>query len=686
MSKYLVIVESPAKAKTIEKFLGRNYKVLASIGHVRDLPKSKLGVDIENNFEPQYINIRGKGDKIKELKSAAKKAEKVFLATDPDREGEAIAWHLAHILNLPEGEKCRIAFHEITKEAVKSAITQPESIKVNLVDAQQARRILDRLVGYSISPILWRKIRKGLSAGRVQSVATRLIVDREIEIRNFVPEEYWTIDTLLKAKKGHKTEFELISKDSKKLVIDNGETADQVESDLTSGSYKIKEITKKVKNRSPYPCFTTSSLQQEAANRYGFTTKKTMMIAQQLYEGVDVKGEGTIGLITYMRTDSTRISDEAKTALKAFISENYSDQYINEKTRKQSTKKNAQDAHEAIRPTGVQRTPQATSESLTKEQLQLYTLIWERFVASEMSDAEFDSVTVDVSCGVYGLRANGLTMKFDGFMKVYSFSSYSENILPAFEVDETLELQSLDKVQHFTQPPARYTEASLVKEMEEKGIGRPSTYAPTISTILSRGYVDREKKALKPTELGEIINEIMTSYFPNIINADFTADLETKLDIVEEGELRWKSMIETFYGPFAETVQQADQSIEKVDLTEMTDIVCEKCGQFMNIKHGRFGKFLACSNYPECTNTKPILNEIGVKCPVCEVGEVVERKTKKLKNFYGCNTFPACTFVSWNKPTGAKCPECNAYLIEKKTKSKHEIQCSNKDCKYTEKL
>lgn len=686
MSKNLVIVESPAKAKTIEKFLGKNYKVMASIGHIRDLPKSKLGVDIENDFEPQYINIRGKGDKIKELKSAAKKVDHVFLATDPDREGEAIAWHLAYLLGIDPLTPCRVSFHEITKDAVKTAIQHPRELNLSLVDAQQARRIMDRLVGYSISPVLWRKVRKGLSAGRVQSVATKLIVDRETVIRNFIKEEYWSIEAELKKKSGEVASFELIGKGGKKLPINQGNEADAIEKELEGVDYIVKNVTQKVKHRSPSPCFTTSSLQQEAANRYGYTTKKTMMIAQQLYEGVDIKGEGSVGLITYMRTDSTRISEEARGSLRTYITENFSEDFLNQKARKQTSKKNAQEAHEAIRPTYVLKTPVAVAESLTKEQLQLYTLIWERFVASEMADAAFDSLTIDVANGAYDFRANGSRMTFPGFMKVYTSATYTETILPSYEEGEVLKPQSLEKEQHFTQPPARYTEASLVKEMEELGIGRPSTYAPTISTIISRGYVDREKKSLKPTELGEITNDIMNQFFLEIINVDFTAKLENDLDRVEAGEEVWKRLIRDFYPPFADAVVQADAAIEKVDLTEKTDIPCEKCGEMMNIKHGRFGKFLACSNYPTCQHTKPILNEIGVKCPVCGIGEVVERKTKKLKNFYGCSRFPECRFVSWNKPMERKCPTCGEYLFEKITKSKHEIQCSDKNCKYVEKI
>lgn len=682
MAKNLVIVESPAKAATIEKFLGKDYKVLASVGHLRDLPKSTMGVDLENNFEPKYINIRGKGDKIKELKAAAKKAEKVLLATDPDREGEAIAWHLAHILGVDIESPCRVVFHEITKSTIKSAIKNTATIDMNLVDAQQGRRVLDRLVGYTISPILWRKLRKGLSAGRVQSVATRLIVDRENEIRNFVSVEYWTVKADLINSQKNITEFDLVSLKGKKPEINDEESVNKIEEALLKEEFLVKSIGKKVKKRSPYPPFTTSSLQQEASNRLGFTTKKTMMIAQQLYEGIAVKGEGTVGLITYMRTDSTRISDEAKESIKNYVSENLGDKYLNSKARKQKDKKNAQDAHEAIRPTSVERTPAKILDSLSKDALALYRLIWERFVASEMADAEFDSVTVDVQAGDYGLRANGSVLKFDGFMKIYSGATYNDRLLPEFVEGEKLSLKDIQKLQHFTQPPARYTEASLVKEMEEKGIGRPSTYSPTISTILSRGYVEREKKNLKPTELGEIINEIMVTYFPEIVNVDFTAGLENKLDGVESGDIQWKAMISEFYQPFEKTVQEADEKIEKLDLSEKTDIECEKCGSFMNIKQGKFGKFLACSNYPECKNTKAILTTIGIKCPLCGEGDVVERKTKKMKSFYGCSRFPDCRYVSWDKPTGEKCPECSEPLVSKTVKGQETVKCSNKECKY----
>jgi len=682
MSKYLVIVESPAKAKTIEKFLGRNYKVKASIGHVRDLPKSKMGIDTENDFDPNYITIRGKGPVIKELRTAAKKADKIFLATDPDREGEAIAWHLAFLLNIDPEEACRVSFHEITKDAIKAAIKIPKKIDQSLVDAQQARRILDRLVGYGISPLLWRKIRKGLSAGRVQSVATKMICDKESLIKAFVPEEYWEINSKLISSTKKTFDAQFKGKDGKKLPINNQAEADAILSDLEKNEYEITNINKKVKTRSPQACFTTSSLQQEASSRFGFSTKKTMMIAQQLYEGINVKGAGTVGLITYMRTDSVRISEEARELRKEFIEENYQNNYVSNTERKKTNKKSSQDAHEAIRPTSVMRVPDEISESLSKDQHKLYKLIWERFVAHGMSNAEFDSVSVELMNGHYEFKANGTQLKFDGFLKVYTYTSVKENILPDLEVGETCKLKKIDPSQHFTQPPARFTEASLVKEMEEKGIGRPSTYAPTISTILSRGYVEREKKALMPTELGELINEIMESYFDSIVNVSFTADREEEFDSVENGNVEWKDVIRNFYGPFEKLLSHAEEEIEKVDLTEETDIDCDKCGEKMVIKYGRFGKFMACSNYPECKNTKPILKEIGIKCPLCKDGEVVERKTKKFRTFYGCSTFPDCRFVTWDKPTGEVCPDCGEFLVEKRTKKEHNIKCSSKTCKY----
>lgn len=685
MAKHLIIVESPAKAKTIEKFLGKNYQVLASVGHVRDLPKSKIGVNVEKDFEPEYINIRGKGDVIKALRSAAKKADRVFLATDPDREGEAIAWHLGTILNLPQEEPCRIEFHEITKEAVKEAIHHPRQIDLNLVDAQQARRVLDRLVGYKISPLLWRKVRKGLSAGRVQSVATKLICDRENEINAFIKEEYWSVSMDLRhVPSDLPFEAELSQFKGKKIEIGNEADAHEMKQYLEAVDPVITEVQNKVKSRAPQPPFTTSSLQQDAANRLGFSASKTMMVAQQLYEGIAVKGQGTIGLITYMRTDSTRISEEAKRHLSEFIDREYGEVYQNKKNRAEKKSKSAQDAHEAVRPTYVHLTPEELEVSLTKDQQKLYTLIWQRFVASGMSDATFDSKNVSIVAGEALLKANGLLLKFDGFLKVYEFSSFKETRLPDIQAGDPVQRLHVKPEQHFTQPPARYTEATLVKEMEEKGIGRPSTYAPTIATIISRGYVEREKKSLKPTELGYIINDIMAGYFEEIVNVDFTAGMENKLDEVEAGNMEWHSILREFYGPFSETLAKADERLEKLDLTEKTDLLCEKCGHPLNIKHGRFGKFYACSNYPECDYTKAILNEIGIDCPVCKEGKVVERKTKKLKTFYGCSRFPECRFVSWNRPVGRPCPVCGEALVEKITKKNKTILCSSTSCNYKE--
>ncbi len=685
MSKNLVIVESPAKAKTISKILGKNYKVMASVGHVRDLPKSKMGIDIDNNFEPQYITIRGKGDVIKELKSARKKADTVYLATDPDREGEAIAWHLAAILGLDETQAFRIEFHEITKDAVKGALKSPKVLNHTLVDAQQARRVLDRLVGYSISPMLWRKIRKGLSAGRVQSAATKIICDREREIKAFIPEEYWSIHPSFKNGAGHTFEAQYYGSGGKSVELPNESAVKAVLKAVKDKPFTVIKIAKKQKNRGSYPCFTTSSLQQEAANRYGFTTKKTMMIAQQLYEGITVQ-DGTVGLITYMRTDSVRISEEARKTLREFIEESFSKEYLSESNRKRPVSKSSQDAHEAIRPTSVHRTPESVAPYLNQDQAKLYRLIWERFVASEMADSVSDSVQATIGCNGHEFRANGSKLRFEGFLKVYSYASVTENELPQLEEAEELKLLKMNHEQHFTQPPARYSEATLVKEMEELGIGRPSTYAPTISTILARGYVVKEKKNLLPTELGELINEIMEEYFDRIVDVRFTAEMENQLDMVSTGEMQWREVIDTFYQPFALELKRADEAIEKIDLSEMTDIPCDKCGAPMMIKHGRFGKFMACSKYPECSNTKPILNRIDIKCPVCHNGDVVERKTKKFKNFYGCSEFPACNFVSWHKPIGRDCPECGSFLVEKITKKKAQITCSSKTCSYHEEI
>lgn len=685
MAKNLVIVESPAKAKTIGKFLGKDYTVKASVGHIRDLPKSTMGIDIENDFEPKYISIRGKGDVIKELKDAAKKSQNVFLATDPDREGEAIAWHLKTLLNIEDEKKCRITFNAITKEMVKSSISNARVIDQQLVDAQQARRVLDRLVGYSISPLLWRKLRKGLSAGRVQSVATKMIVDREREIDAFIPREYWTLDAEVETQDGTVIQSSYFGYGEEKRELPDESSVRTLVSVLSDQTFTVSEALSKTKNRTAYPPFTTSTLQQEAANQFGFPTKKTMMLAQQLYEGIALKG-GTVGLITYMRTDSVRISDEAKTELAQYISATFGDQYIQNSDKKKPSKQqsNAQDAHEAIRPTSTLRTPIELYGVLTKDQYQLYKLIWERFVASGMSDAQFETKQLKIEQKGHVFKASGQTLQFKGFLEVYSYASSKDKILPQLTVGDKLKKKSFIEEQHFTQPPARFTEASLVKEMEENGIGRPSTYAPTISTILGRAYVIREKKTLKPTELGYIITELMEKYFPVITEIEFTALFEKSLDGVEAGGVAWKSIIRDFYKDFETQLQIAEQDIEKIDLSEPTDIPCEKCDSMMMIRQGKFGKFLACSNYPTCTHTKPILLKIGVHCPKCTDGEVVERKTKKMKVFYGCDQFPNCDFISWKKPTGQLCPECNSHLVESITKKANQIICSNKTCKYKE--
>lgn len=684
MSYNLVIVESPAKAKTIEKFLGKNYKVIASIGHVRDLPKSKMGVDIEDNFDPKYINIRGKGDLIKALKSAAKKADHVFLATDPDREGEAIAWHLAYILGIDENENCRVTFHEITKEAVKNAVKAPRAIDVNLVDAQQARRVLDRLVGYSISPILWRKVKKGLSAGRVQSVATKLICDREREIMAFIPKEYWKLELNATKNPAQMIPFEFYGRPDEKIELNTEDQVDTIIEEMKQSKCEVVSVDTKKKLRHPGLPFITSSLQQEASNRFGFTTKKTMMLAQQLYEGITVKGMGTVGLITYMRTDSTRISDVAKEACRVVILNTYGEEYLNKEEKKVKNSKQAQDAHEAIRPTYVELTPEEVESSLSKDQFKLYDLIWSRFVASQMASAEFEGLSIEAKVGSYIFKTTGSKLLFEGFLKVYTYSKQNDKLLPEFTVGEGLGIKAFEKSQHFTQPPARFSEASLVKEMEEKGIGRPSTYAPTISTILSRAYVEKEKKNLKPTELGFIIDEIMGDYFNSIVDITFTANMEQKFDEIEAGNEIWKNVIVDFYNNFDPLLKNADAAIEKVDLTEETDIPCDKCGQMMLIRHGRYGKFLACSNYPECDNTKPILKSLGIKCPDCETGEIIERKTKKLKTFYGCSEFPNCSFVSWDQPIDKKCPKCGDILVHKKTKKMDFVKCHNSTCDYKE--
>lgn len=683
MAKTLVIVESPAKAKTIEKFLGKShYTVKASVGHVRDLPKSKLGVDIENNFEPQYINIRGKGDVIKELKKEAKKAKKVYLATDPDREGEAISWHLAHILNLEETDNCRIEFHEITKDAIKKAIKNPRNIDLSLVDAQQARRVLDRLLGYQISPILWQKVRKGLSAGRVQSVTTKLICDREKEIKAFIPVEYWTIDLDSKTSNNEDISLKFYGKNNKKIDIENESKVNEILSNIEGKNLEVVSIESKTRKKSAPKPFTTSMLQQEAANKLSFTTKKTMIIAQELYEGIDIEGEGTVGLISYIRTDSKRISDEAREKSKIYIIDNLGENYYKNNTNKNENKegKKVQDAHEAIRPTSIDRTPDSIKDSLSKDQYKLYNLIWRRLVASQMEDSIFDILNVECNIGDYTFKATGSKLKFDGYTKIYNFTDREDKILPNISEGDVLKIDNISKNQHFTQPPARFTEASLVKTLEELGIGRPSTYAPTITTILNREYVEKKGTSLCPTELGIIVTDILENNFTKFMDIDFTAQMENQLDEIEEGHIRWKSVVSKSYEPLKEAIEIAKENIEKVNMDEETDEICENCGENMVIKYGRFGKFMACKNYPECKTTKPLINKIGVTCPKCNKGDIILRKSKKGKMFYGCSNYPECDFVSWSKPTGDICDKCGSYMIEKITKTETKIICSDKEC------
>lgn len=684
MAKTLVIVESPAKAKTIEKFLGKShYTVKASVGHVRDLPKSKLGVDIENNFEPQYINIRGKGDLIKELKKEAKKSKRIYLATDPDREGEAISWHLAYILGLNQNNECRIEFNEITKDAIKKAIKSPRSINIDLVDAQQARRVLDRLLGYQISPILWQKIRKGLSAGRVQSVTTKLICDREKEIEAFIPDEYWTIDIDAKTSKEEDISLKFYGKSKDKMELPNEEIVNSILDNIKDKEIVVNSIESRTRKKSAPKPFTTSMLQQEAANRLSFTTKKTMSVAQELYEGIDIENEGTVGLISYIRTDSKRISEEAKEKSKEYILEELGKEYYKPDFDKEKEKgsKKVQDAHEAIRPTSVSRTPDSIKNSLTKDQFKLYNLIWRRFIASQMQDSIFDILNVECKIDDYILKATGSKMKFDGYTKVYNFIEREDKILPSINEGDILTIKDILPIQHFTQPPARYTEASLVKTLEELGIGRPSTYAPTITTILNREYVEKQGSSLHPTELGKIVTDILETNFQKFIDVDFTATMESQLDEVEEGNVPWKEVVAKSYEPLKEAIEIAKENIEKINMDEETDEICENCGENMVIKHGRFGKFIACKNYPECKTTKPIVNKIGVKCPKCNKGEIILRKSKKGKVFYGCSNYPECDFLSWNKPTGDICDKCASYMIEKVTKSETKVICSNKECK-----
>jgi len=689
LAKPLVIVESPAKAKTIGKFLSNRYTIKASVGHVIDLPKSKMGVDIENDFDPQYITIRGKGDILKDIKKAAKKASKIYLATDPDREGEAIAWHLSRALKLEPDAKVRVEFHEITKDAVKTAIKKPRSINTDLVDSQQARRVLDRLVGYKISPLLWGKVRKGLSAGRVQSAVTKIICDREREIKAFNPEEYWEIMAIAGKDKIY-SQFNLIGKvnGSKidKIKMGNEEEALNVQKVLETSEMIVKKISSSDKKKNPNPPFTTSTLQQEASKNLNFATNKTMRTAQELYEGIEIQGNGTVGLITYLRTDSVRISDTALEASKDWILSEYGDSYYEgKKEYKKKGKRDIQDAHEAIRPTNVDLSPDKIKSSLSRDQYKLYKLIWNRFVASQMKSANYKTHAIDVESGEYKLRTSDRILIFDGFLKLYPEKIKSEKkSMPKVEKEDVLDVKDIEKSQHFTQAPPRYNEASLVKMLEELGIGRPSTYAPTISTIISRGYVEKEQKTLIPTELGFLVNDLLEEYFKTIVNKEFTATMEDQLDAVEAGEIEWKEILRGFYGDFEKAFVYAEEKLEEFKLEdEISDILCENCGKNMVVKHGRYGKFLACPGYPECKNTKPILKTIDVPCPKCG-GKIVEKKSKKGKKFYGCEKYPECDFVAWSEPVEKKCPECGEYMVKKRLKSKEMIKCSA--CGYQEEV
>ena len=677
MADKLIIVESPAKANTIKKFLGGNTKVMASMGHIRDLPKSKMAVDIEHDFEPEYINIRGKGDLIKSLKKEAKAAKQVYLASDPDREGEAIAWHLAHILEIPEDSNCRVTFNEITKETVKESIKKPRTINMDLVDAQQARRVLDRIVGYKISPVLWKKVKRGLSAGRVQSVAVKLIVDREEEIENFIPEEYWNIHAdLLEPNSKKKFQATFYGKDGKKLEIHTKEEVDEILKNIEKGKYIVADVKKGEKKRTPAPPFTTSTMQQEASRKLSFTLKKTMSVAQGLYEGVHVGEKGTVGLITYMRTDSTRISDEARAVAKEVITQKYGANYY--ENRYYKTKQNAQDAHEAIRPTYIDLEPEKIKDYLTTDQYKLYRLIYNRFIASQMANAIYDTVTANIDVNNYNFRANGQTLKFKGFMTLYVETIEGEkeeedNSIPELTIGQEVKKEKLEAKQSFTQPPARYTEASLVKALEEKGIGRPSTYSPTITTILERRYIQKEQKQLIPTDLGKIVNKLLVENFPDVINVEFTAKIEEEFDEVAEGKEPWKQVIREFYGPFKVTLDRVEKELEHVELVEeVSDVPCEKCGRMMVIKYGRYGKFLACPGYPECKNAKPIIETIDVPCPVCG-GTVQIKKTRRGKKFYVCENNPGtCEYISWNPPKPGEpwTPEKKEEKKKKTTKTK----------------
>ncbi|WP_317335782.1 type I DNA topoisomerase [Streptococcus orisratti] len=683
--KNLVIVESPAKAKTIEKYLGRNYKVVASVGHIRDLKKSTMSIDFENNYEPQYINIRGKGPLINSLKKEAKNAKKVYLASDPDREGEAISWHLAHILGLDEHDKNRVVFNEITKDAVKNAFVEPRAIDMDLVDAQQARRVLDRIVGYSISPILWKKVKKGLSAGRVQSVALKLIIDRENEIKAFKPEEYWTIDGSFK-KGTKKFQAAFYGMNGKKMKLETNEDVQKVLTQITSDDFLVSKVEKKERRRNAPLPYTTSSLQQDAANKINFRTRKTMMVAQQLYEGISLGPNGTQGLITYMRTDSTRISPVAQNDAAQFISQRFGEKYSKHGSRIKNAS-GAQDAHEAIRPSNVNQTPEAIAKYLDKDQIKLYTLIWNRFVASQMTAAVFDTMKVNLEQNSVVFVANGSQVKFDGYLAVYNDSDKNK-MLPDMVEGDTVKKLNTQPEQHFTQPPARYSEATLIKTLEENGVGRPSTYAPTLDVIQRRYYVKLAAKRFEPTELGEIVNSLIVEFFPDIVNVKFTAEMEDKLDQVEVGKEQWQKVIDEFYKPFQNELEKAETEIEKIQIKdEPAGFDCDVCGHPMVIKLGRYGKFYACSNFPDCHNTKAITKEIGVTCPICGKGQVIERKTKRNRIFYGCDRYPECEFTSWDLPVGRSCPKSGDFLVEKKIRGGgKQVICSSEKCDYKEEV
>ncbi|MCI9454363.1 MAG: type I DNA topoisomerase [Dorea sp.] len=686
MARYLVIVESPAKVKTIKKFLGSSYVVTASNGHVRDLPKSQLGVDVEHDYEPKYITIRGKGDILAGLRKEVKKADKVYLATDPDREGEAISWHLSKALKLEDKKTYRISFNEITKNAVKASLKNAREIDMDLVDAQQARRILDRVVGYKISPLLWAKVKRGLSAGRVQSVALRIIADREEEINAFIPEEYWTLDANLKVEGERKPlTAKFYGTDKKKMTIHSKEELDEILKEIDGAEYTVEDIKKSERTKKAPVPFTTSTLQQEASKALNFATSKTMRIAQQLYEGIDIKGNGTVGLITYLRTDSTRISEEADANVREYIAANYGQEYAAAGEAKTGNgHKNIQDAHEAIRPTDVSRTPASMKESLSRDQFRLYQLIWKRFVASRMQPARYETTSVRIAAGRYRFTVAASKIVFEGFRSVYTEAGEEKEennvLLKSLDKDSKLTKIDYDPKQHFTQPPAHYTEAALVKTLEEWGIGRPSTYAPTISTIIARRYVAKENKNLYLTEIGEVVNNIMKQSFPSIVDVNFTANMESLLDSVAEGKVNWRTIIENFYPDLEEAVEKAEEEQERVKIEdEVTDVICDQCGRNMVIKYGPHGRFLACPGFPECRNTKPYLEKIGVPCPVCGK-EVVLRKTKKGRKYYGCEDNPECEFMSWQKPSLKKCPRCGSYMVEKGNK----LLCSDEKCGYVE--